>query len=352
MEYTLGTYALKNSDKLFVCAMLDLARKRLQNTWHFDDASAQIVLVDLDTSEGRDFWQNCSHHDICIGFAQNNGVSARWFLEKPLRVHQLIDLLGEMEASLPKLLQRVSIKVQVEQAAEKSLVSAQQHVTRPISEAPQSYGTYIPENFLSGLLVQHLKHPGQAQCVSLSGMPSLYVLPDEKRCFTKALNFTRLNKQLLFFYGAKAHQLIIQNYTKPEVMHQVTAQQLYDYPIETFIWLATIASSNGRPLGIYTSNTLVQLKQWPNFAVLPHDIKHMSLAAALLKQPISATWAAKQTSTDIETVVNFINACYLLGLVAISNKISSSDAKHTTQPHERRSLFRNLLSRLIPDSRS
>lgn len=345
MDYRLGTYALKKSDRLFVSAMLELASKRLQADWRIDDQGAELIIVDLDSPEGVAFWRLYADKQNLLGFGQRNIWGLPFFLEKPLRVQQMITVFSALELRLSQGRPITSPSLSRTQDTVTVAESDSRNSAPPRSSSSSDNNYYNPNQYLTGLLLNSLETE-KNKLFRLGNLPALLFLPSERRCFTRAINFTRISNSQKIFCAAKVHQLDIQELGKEALLALVKQEKLESYPVETLLWLAVLGSSNGRHLSAYHTHSLVRLKEWPNFAVLPHEPEHMVLAAFMVKHSASVTTIAEQTRVEVSSIINFINACFLLNLVSLEQKETTPVRKRAIA-QEKRSLFRNILRRLL-----
>ena len=349
--YTISTYAFEKMDQVLLKSMLQLVQKQLNAAWDLENV-AKIVLVDIEQPMGKNFWD--SHHldtqKIMIAYAKQKIDEAKWFLQKPIRVQSLVNLLNTIAAEInTQSLQSHSVaekKPVAEPTASNSQTTAPMATPEApiITEFPDNY-LFQPAKYLLGLL-QTAIQIGQAQRLSCAGLPPLYLLPQEQLCFTKPLNISRLDSSQKILYGAFAEHIDHRNLSEAELKQEIASQQLSAYPVETILWLATLYASHGRLITESTKRSLVKLKQWPNFIVLPHDPKHIHLAAFMLKHTADLATIATQTRVSPPTVIDFFNACKIIGLI-IEEPMATPTVKKTQLPEQKRQLFRGILQKLL-----
>ncbi|MDY6994373.1 MAG: hypothetical protein SVR94_17455, partial [Pseudomonadota bacterium] len=109
--------------------------------------------------------------------------------------------------------------------------------------------------------------------------------------------------------------------------------------------LTTLYASHGRLVSEYTQQSFIRLKQWPNFAILPHHPLHMNLAAFMLNKATDLATVANKTQIPLATVIDFFNACTMIGLIVEESNSQSIADKDIPEP--KRHLFKNILKRLL-----
>lgn len=105
--YNLRLQGLPPLDKGFILAMLSLnAQKRLDPPWRVTEAEApHAVLFDLSDAEAFLAWSTALANEVPvpIACAEEQPVETPWFLEKPLRSQQLIEVLNAIAVRCQQL---------------------------------------------------------------------------------------------------------------------------------------------------------------------------------------------------------------------------------------------------------
>ncbi len=350
MHYTLSTYALEKRDKLFVNSMLELTKKKLGINWVLNDTEGQAVLVDVDQPAGANFWQAYHAEKKLIAFAQNNHLRAALFLEKPLRVQPFTELLKKLSESLPDASADSTAASSARQNATPSVAVAEQNAVSAKMASDSHH--YDPMQYLSGLL-QAALHSKEILVLNFAGFAPLYVLPEEKRCYTDKMGLAHLNPSQRLFFAAHAEQFSRHVLSAEQARSNIVEQDFKPYDIHAFIWGSALLSSNGRLLHNHSMQTFVRLKQWPNFATLPHEPEHMKLAAFMLKNTANIPRIASATRMPMATVTDFFNACAMSNLLLLQKaQATTSSAEQQAAgaekllSSEKRSLLGNILRRL------
>jgi len=357
--YKISVKAFEKMDALLFQSMLQLVQKQLVVPWQFEE-SANIVVIDAEQPEGKIFWENHPSAKITVLYAKQNIYNAQWFLQKPVRVQPLVQLLNEM-ATLQTSQELATRASPVSEAKPTKVVP----VTNPRSE-PKVVATAViekptliptisdsscfnPSYYLIGLLEQAIKTV-QPKCLMSADQTPLYVLPQEQRCFTRPISkkLVLLPKSI---YALPLEKIKSIDLSVESLRAEVENQALSGYTIDTILWLTALHASQGRLIDNQSKQALVRLKQWPNFAILPHQPAQMNLAAFMLKKTADLSEVAEKTQLPLATVIDFFNACKVLGLVIEATQTETIIAKKDLS-EQKRNLLRTILARLRPSSES
>jgi hypothetical protein len=329
MPYILATYALEKSDRLFMKSMIEMANKRFGLQWSLDDLHGQVTVVDIDTEEGRSFWKINSARKTLIAYAQTNTYLAPFFLEKPLKVQLVTDLLKKLTCKISPT-STLSISYP-------STVSLS-------SQASSLIVDYKPENYLAGLL-KNILSEGKPYILQLTGTPPLYVVPDDQMCYTIDIDLSdnTPTQQMWMKSTANLFSKSPLDNTKLDLIRH----DFVGIDINAFIWVSTLQSSNGNLLTGHSLTNTAQLKEWPNFSILPYDSTQIQLAAFMSKNIASIPRISANTRQPIPHIINFYNACVMLDLInieKITQEISETTKNIST---EKKSLLQSILQRLL-----
>lgn len=369
MEYKITTRALDKTDSVFFKSMLQLIQNQLTIKWTYEE-NAYIVLVDLEQPEGIEFWISKPRGVFLIAYARQNFYRAEWFLQKPLRIQPLLQLLnslatlqpaqllGEAETSLAPI-DTPDTPVTVATIPSSTPAASLPPIPSLFSKAMQSAEAatrnktwldnkleyFEPSLYLLGLLQDSLAK-AQPRRFSCLGASPLYLLPHENRCFSAIAKMQHLDPLQKSLYGSYAKNIKVAELTIEDLLAEVQKNALRSYPVDTALWLAALHCSHGRLFLGQSPNSVIRLKHWPNFIVLPHDTVHVSLAAFMLKNMTDLVTIAQRTNTTLEIVVNFFNACKVIGLTVEAPATENHLINKTVAEPKRRTL-KDILSRLL-----
>lgn len=359
--YKISVKAFEKMDALLFQSMLQLVQKQLVATWQFEE-SANIVVIDAEQPEGKIFWENHPSAKITVLYAKQNIYNAQWFLQKPVRVQPLVQLLNEMATlqTSQELATRASPVIEAKPTEMSAMPLTANHSEPKVATAaaikkPTLVSTiseascFNPSHYLIGLLEQAVKTV-QPKCLMSADRIPLYVLPQEQRCFTRPISkkLVLLPKSI---YALPLEKIKSIDLSVESLRAEVKNQALSEYTIDTILWLTALHASQGRLIDNQSKQALVRLKQWPNFAILPHQPAQMNLAAFMLKKTADLSEVAEKTQLPLATVIDFFNACKVLGLVIEATQTETTIAKKDLS-EQKRNLLKTILARLRPTSES
>lgn len=360
MDYQITTRALDKTDNVFFKSMLQLIQNQLTQKWSYEE-SAHIILVDLEQPEGIEFWISKPRDVFLIAYARQNFYRAEWFLQKPLRIQPLLQLLNSLAMLQPAQLLINSPPITDQPAPPPESPSVPAAALPPIpslfskamsgSEGKNKNWLdnkleyFEPSIYLLGLLQESLvaARPRRFSCL---GSAPLYILPHENRCFSAVTKMQQLDPLQKNLYSSYAKNIKVVNLTPEELLAEVQKNALRAYPMDTALWLATLHCSHGRLMLGQAPDSVIRLKYWPNFVVLPHDTVHVGLAAFMLKNTASLITIAQKTHTTLETVVDFFNACKMIGLT-IEEPASERRLVDKKIAEPKRRTLKDILNRLL-----
>lgn len=346
--HKLSTYALEQSDKLYVKTMLELAHRLYDTDWEYQEFQSNVVLVDLESTDGQTFWKERPSGTLMIAYARENTVQAEHFVQKPVRVSPFVETLKHLSAKLNGGEATATL-------AARPVVKASTPEPAPAKTPPESTPPfsgledplYYPDRYLSGLLRQ-AKEAGNPTHYVIAGIEHLYYDPVKNLCYCSFPRFNQIASSKKLLYCSPAKQ-VTQEAISPEALaEKAQAPQFTAHPLDSMLWFLGLCASQGRLIEGHPRTAPVRLKQFPNFALLPHEPLHMKMAAFMLKNTVSLKTVADQTGIGLSRVVDFFNACYLIGLIhAEAETADEKMRKRSNNPADRQNLFKNILNRLI-----
>ena len=98
------------------------------------------------------------------------------------------------------------------------------------------------------------------------------------------------------------------------------------YPLKKLEWIYWLAGSNGELRGELDAATPYRLSRWPDFSRLPHFRADVRMASLLKADALAIGELSERAGVRFETAVNFVNACWSLGLLVPPAPPRSIDA--------------------------
>jgi len=311
MNLYIATHALSDSNQQFFNFMLKLIKKQLKTNWILGQQdNANVIVVDVDQPQGRQFWHSHQGSQRLIAFSWSNALKTRWYLPKPLRdIQPLVEVLNQFT-----------------------------NLYVPITSA-ESTPQFEPQYYLLGLIQEALKAE-KPQCFRYGAM-ALYLLPEPQQCFMLPTDL----KQLKLFCGMQAIDIEQTRLSEVELLSQIQQDNLHLYRLETILWLSTLYASHGRLMIGYEKTQQLRLKSWPNFTKLPYKGIHMDLAAFMVRQSSDVVTIAQEKQVSLSTVIDFLNACIVLDLVECTQQTDKPPQRGMIQ--NKRQFFKSLLKQLF-----
>ena len=348
--HNIALYALERNDKIFLVSMLDIAQKSLDVYWVLNEDSPHITFVNVDIPEGKAYWLANHTGKALIALSQYNFLKADFFLEKPIRVQKLIDLLKRISTEAPHLFlqnKKQEIKNNEDYIDIKREIFS---VESEFFESEKEKEVFEPSLYLTGLLIKAVQS-STAQRFSLANSSSvLYVIPEQNSCFAKSINFSNMTDEQKMCYRSSVKHIKTEVLSADGIASITLEQDLKKYPIDSFLWASTLYASRGRLLAGYSEKSYVQLKRWPDFSMLAHEPEHFRIAAFMQKKPITIKTIALKTGLPTKHVINFFNAAVLTKIVDIKNNHNESSQQtaklESTKTTEKHGLFKSVLKRL------
>lgn len=187
-----------------------------------------------------------------------------------------------------------------------------------------------PANYLLGLLEKPESDQKIRRCV-VAGQAPLFLVPDEGKYYTEAdfegvakLCATPLAEQMVEIVerdGSGGEEVVQVGRMKIRRKKEPLLPDVPGHPLSDLLFHAALYASQGRLLPGYNLNTPVRLKSWPDKALLKEaasvkDERYFfSLIAFMVTNSVSLTEIAKATNLPLEKVIDFHNACAVVGLL-------------------------------------
>jgi hypothetical protein len=109
---------------------------------------------------------------------------------------------------------------------------------------------------------------------------------------------------------------------------ELLGKQRKYYPFKRLEWIYWLAGSNGELRRELNATTPYRLSRWPDFSRLPHFRADVCMASLLKADALTIGDLSERAGVRRETAINFVNACWSLGLLA------PSPTRESTNPAE------------------
>jgi hypothetical protein len=274
--------------------LLKFLSSSLDMEWFIQEPGTpgQVCLVDLDLPSGEQFWRNGAEaYEARVAVTELTRDGIEWEIHRPW--HRSDDM------GLVSVLNRLT-------ANQKSTGTLQ---SLPLPASPK---LALQENLTLSKVIQEcerdrtgirLQFRGLSD-IWLNGSRSTYCSPQQPTEIHEAfrLHSTRLE------YAVRSREFPMGE----------------ERPLAQLKWICAIS---GMQPAVPWNGRYVRLKRWPDFASLPHDLVHLRLAAAMLRQPVMLTTLVRLLNTTMEEAVAFC-----IGLQCLDLLEEHSASAHAQMP--------------------
>jgi hypothetical protein len=267
--------------------LLALLKSYLEPQWclagrlgDFPDA----VLVDMDTPEGRQVWENVDFSEMPrVALSRDRVLGAEWTLIKPIRPggpHSVTEVLtsvaGKLQLSDPARAETVSRKMRFAELARKAY-----------------HKTYA------------------ADVVLPTG--SVLVIDSAKQVFYSSRTSDEL--VALLRNRRRLDGKVIPVEDPAQMAARLARWGIRPRPLEQLLWLTGLVAGGGESLGGWDPHEPVRLTKWPDFTSLPYRQVHLKMAAMLKDSEALPSEVAKACEVALGDVADFLNACAEIGIL-------------------------------------
>ena len=258
-----------------------------------DEATADAVLIDLDSMYGQMAWmKGLGAGQVSIGLTQAARATTDHRLEAPLSPDSLGAILHEIGAALRATSTATPAPTAPYGAPEPSIV----RITREALVANASA--------LASRLSARISRASGAFAVSADGLPRIVIDPATQQ-FAPGKSL----KALLGYATAELPPEAVQPLDDAAAAAAL-AQAGDPQPLTRLIWLLALGSGDGRVLG-QAPGTRFQLGRWPQ--VEREFPKHFRIATVMLKAPATVAEAAIASGATEAEVADYVNAALAVG---------------------------------------
>jgi hypothetical protein len=115
-------------------------------------------------------------------------------------------------------------------------------------------------------------------------------------------------------------ELKIKSCSKAEIENCVNSGNLKPHPLKNLIWYIVIQTSAGRVIKDHQHTDIVTLKGWPDLKLF-RCLDYAKVATFMKNNAATLDIVSEYTKRPIADVIDFHNACYLMGLVEKRNQL-------------------------------
>lgn len=267
--------------------LLALLKSYLEPQWCLASRLGDLphaVLVDMDTPEGRQVWENVDFSEMPrIALSRDQVLGAEWTLIKPIRPGG--------PHSVTEVLSSVSGKLQLSDPARAESVSKK---LRFAALARKAY---------------HKPYP--ADVVLPSG--SVLVIDSAKQVFYSSRTTDEL--VALLRNRRRLDGKVVPAEEPWKLPARLARLGIQPRPLEQLLWLTGLVAGGGESLGGWDPRESVRLNRWPDFTVLPYRQCHLKMAAMLKDGDALVGAVAEACEVHVGDAADFLNACAEIGIL-------------------------------------
>ena len=285
--FVLSLVSVGTDEERYLRSLLALLKTYLEPSWCIAARLGDLpdaVLVDMDSKEGRQVWENLDFGGTPrIALSRDHVLAAEWTLLKPIRAG------GPL--SLTEVLTSVAGKLQL---------------SGPAPSAPTSKWRPF------ATLVRKACHKSYPADVVLPTGSALVVDPHGKVFYS-----SRTTDELAALLRNR-RRLDGKVVAVPDVRKfaaRLARWGIMPRPLEELLWLTGLVAGAGRSLGAWDPREPVRLSRWPDFASLPYRQWHLKMAAMLTADGALADALAKGCEVAVGDAADFLNACAEIGIL-------------------------------------
>ncbi len=285
--FVLSLVSVGTDEERYLRSLLALLKTYLEPSWCIAARLGDLpdaVLVDMDSKEGRQVWENLDFGGTPrIALSRDHVLAAEWTLLKPIRAG------GPL--SLTEVLTSVAGKLQL---------------SGPAPSAPTSKWRPF------AALVRKACHKSYPADVVLTTGSALVVDPHGKVFYSSRTtdelaallrNRRRLDGKVVAVPDAR------------KFAARLARWGIMPRPLEELLWLTGLVAGAGQSLGAWDPREPVRLSRWPDFASLPYRQWHLKMAAMLTANGALADALAKECEVAGGDAADFLNACAEIGIL-------------------------------------
>ena len=292
--FSLAVHGQTRNAKVAAESMLKLLAPMLGNRWRMDEAPASdVVLLDAATLDELSRAGIARPDALYVVFEESTPPPARAFatVRRPLNSSSLIEVLHMAQAELER---------------HKGGNPESPAVGRGLGKEPADVRR-IDAPIRTAVLGVLQDRSTAVAVMDLTQAHVFSVLPDVG--FTSRLD----SSEIAGLIRSNAPVTVL---TLSEVQRTLLLRkQSKYYPLKKLEWIYWLAGSNGELRPELDAATPYRLSRWPDFSRLPHFRADVRMASLLKADALAIGELSERAGVRFETAVNFVNACWSLGLL-------------------------------------
>ncbi|MCK5336506.1 MAG: response regulator [Gammaproteobacteria bacterium] len=295
--YIVSSFCVPESDLILLEFLLSLLEKQTGCYWQLaNDMSGDIVIVDIDDPAGLKLHEKLvTEPDAPVIIVSSaDKVESGFSLNKPMRSAEFIKLAKTIMEKYPDLgHEKVKADKPQQDTNATSNTKVDTAIKRPSRKRLYNLLTKDKRGFKNPVEISHRD-------------VSLYVDCSSKQFFCE-------HRLMLLSILCKSDvdKLQIREVSTHEI--QKIENEITGRPLSELTWCCALLGSSGELIDNIDEQTPLHLQHWPDLKSLMHLPRHITLAAFMSKHTATIKEIAEHTQVLPENIIDFINACYVLG---------------------------------------
>lgn len=322
--YLISVSCVPETDAILLEFLLTLLEKQTGADWQLaNDLSGDIAVYDVDDKAGLDIYQKRitdGSGPVPVAFSSDKDkVSADYYLVKPLRSADFLAVAKSIIEKHPDLGSDITTSQPVEQKTQMPGTRPAITIKRPTIK--RLYNLLTEE-------IDTYKNPVEIGFREVS----FFIDFSHKRfyCEHKLMLLSMLCKTDISNLQIKE----LSSYDLGKIENQLEGR-----PLSELIWCCALLGSSGELINSIDENTALHLKRWPNLKSLVHLPRHITLTAFLSKHTATLAEIVSQTRVLQENVIDFINACKVMGYLDDQVSLNDIDTVGIKSDNVKKGLF-------------
>lgn len=332
--FIVSCYCIAETDIILLEFLLSVQEKQTGNQWQLaSDLSGDIVIINTDEKAGIEMYEKMmadENSPVIITYTTDSSVlNPEYHLNRPMRSADYISLTKKLLEDHPEI---GSIKTkEAKQIKTENTATIPEETKTPAINFDIKRSSY---KRLYNLLTEDSEKYNKPIQIIYREI-SIYIDFSHKRFFSE-------HKLILLsmLFKENIDSLIIKEISDDE-LNKIEAE-IKPCSLEELLWSCTLLGSSGELIEKINKETLLHLKRWPNLQMLLHLPRHLTLTAFMTKYTATLGEIITQTNVLPENVIDFINACQVMGYLNIDEKNNSTVQNNIRTNTKRQSLFEKI----------
>jgi len=305
---TLAFFNFNDKQQEVFSSILLLFARNLNADWEVvNKEKAQVIFVQSKNSITQTQWDKIQAgypHAILVAYSVNlRYIKTPWkLLTEATRLPQ--------RSALIALLNKITVEGFSVNAKPKKITTSKKVSLLKVVKT----NLFVPENYFLSILQKSLKTGHIYRC-EFKNEIVIYLLP-EQNCYFCATEIDDLKDLFL----SAPQEIKVKKLLEEELKQYVAG--LKTKALNDLLWHATITTSQGRFMTNHQPDTLVSLKSWPDISLVSKNKSYLEIATCMNHNTADIIEIAKHSQQKLSDVIDFYNACYLLGLISVPEKIT------------------------------